>query len=135
MDGNFFDALSDTGSPLDAPATIEIDLAAYRKRALEQLHHLQGTAGEDVADRLTELGILFVQLAALIEDLKSVGAPGRDVQPLEDLLKELHDLASKKLPDEKLVAQLWTRAEQVLREFSGGANPTSPLARREGFWK
>jgi hypothetical protein len=71
----------------------------------------------------------------LIEDLKSVGAPGRDVQPLEDLLKELHDLASKNLPDEKLVAQLWTRAEQVLREFCGGANPTSPVPRREGFWK
>ena len=135
MVSGFLGALSNAVSPPDAPATIEIDLAAYRKRALEQLHQLQGTAGADAADRLTQLGMLSVQLAALIEDLKSVGASGQDVQPLEDLLKELHDLASKKLPDEKLVAQLWTRAEQVLREFSGGANPTSPVARREGFWK
>jgi Ca-activated chloride channel family protein len=135
MVSGFLGALSNAVSPPDAPATIEIDLAAYRKRALEQLHHLQGMAGVDLADRLTELGKLFVQLAALIEDLKSVGAPGRDVQPLEDLLKELHDLASQELPDEKLVAQLWTRAEEVLREFSGGANPTSAVAPREGFWK
>jgi hypothetical protein len=79
--------------------------------------------------------MLSVQLSELIDDLKSVGAPAPDIRPLEDLLNELHDLASKKRPDEKLVAQLWTRAEEVLRQFAGGANPTSNFARREGFWK
>jgi hypothetical protein len=79
--------------------------------------------------------MLSVQLSELIDDLKSVGAPAPDIRPLEDLLNELHDLASKKRPDEKLVAQLWTRAEEVLRQFATGAGLVTTVARREGFWK
>jgi len=114
-----------------------LDLTAFRRRALDLLKPLQDAAGAQVADQLIELGVLSVKLKALIEDLKSVGALESDVQPLEDLLKELHDLAAKKRPDDATVAELWRRAEEVLRQFGGGAEVRTAKSstRREGFWK
>ncbi len=119
------------------PNPSPIDLTGFRRRVLDVLRLLEDAAGAQPADRLIALGILSVQLTALLEDLKSVGAPEADVQPLEDLLKELHDLAAKKVPGDSGVDQVWTRAEEVLRQFGGGADvrvaKSSP--RREGFWK
>jgi Ca-activated chloride channel family protein len=121
----------------EALESLLVDLAAYRGRAIEMLHRLQETSGADPAKQVTSLAVLAVELAALIEDLKSVGAPEQEIRPLEDLLKELHELAAEKGPDQKRVAQLWTRAEEVLLQFGGGAEVRTAKSspRRKGFWK
>jgi Ca-activated chloride channel homolog len=132
------DSLSEECEALSQPLDEQtLDLIAFRRRALDLLKPLQDAAEAKPVDRLITLGVLSVQLTALIEDLKSVGAPEADVQPLADLLKELHDLAAKKRPGDSGVAQLWTRAEEVLRQFGGGADVQTVKGspRSEGFWK
>ena len=107
------------------PAPPPVDLSAYRRRAEELLRRLE--AGPD-SDHLIKLGVLAVQLSALIEDLKSVGAPESEVQPLAELLKQLRAIS-----DEAAAAQLWPHAQQVLKGFAEGG--AVAIARREGFWK
>jgi Ca-activated chloride channel family protein len=121
----------------DAAAQESIDLTAYRRRAGELLKRLQSAAGASAADRLTELGILVVQLAALLEDVKSTGIPPAAFQALEELLAGLQALLASDRPAEADIGGLWTQAERVLRIFgqvSGEAAP-STADRREGFWK
>jgi Ca-activated chloride channel homolog len=107
------------------PAPPPADLSAYRRRAQELLRRLE--AAPD-SDRLTVLGVLAVQLAALIEDLKSVGAPKPEMRPLEKLLNQLRAVSG-----ESAAAQLWAHAQEVLKAFAEGG--AVAVARREGFWK
>jgi hypothetical protein len=116
----------------EPPAPMPVDLTAYRRRALELLQRLQSAAG---AERLTALGVLAVQLRALIEDLHSTVAPEADIRPLEELLKELQALLATKQPSEKAVAALWSKAEATLKAFGADTGETKTAPRRAAFWK
>jgi Ca-activated chloride channel family protein len=112
-----------------APGTEErTDLTPYRRRAGELLHRLQGGT-----DRLTELGVLTVQIAALIEDLRSTGVAEAVIRPLDELLTELRGLSARVAPGAAEVDGLWARAGAVLQAFAGEGTP--PGNNREGFWK
>jgi Ca-activated chloride channel family protein len=105
----------------------ELDLSAYRKRALDLLESLQDDAASPTPDRLRVLGILAVKLAALIEDLKSIGTAADVLQPLEKLHADLQQLERSEQPTEAEVARLWSECEATWRAFIGlpakAANP------------
>jgi Ca-activated chloride channel family protein len=103
------------------------DLTAYRRRALELLEALETGAAE--GDRIRRLGLLAVKLAALIEDLKSIGTPPNVLEPLEKLHRELAQLVNKDRPQEVEVARLWTECAKVLRAFAG-AEAAVPARRK-----
>ncbi len=128
-----------TPPPVPAPPPAGPDFSAYRKRAQELLRILKSNKETDLHLRLGTLGIIAEKLAALVEDMRSVGVPDIEVQPLDKLVGEIRTLMGKKSPDEIEVAQLWSRAEDVLRAFSGEAANEAPAAgpgdRKEGFWK
>lgn len=111
-----------------------VDLTAYRQRALDLLELLNVPAGTDAAERLTRLGMLAVQLAALVEDLTSTGAAEGEVAGLEQLLRDLQALVTAARPAEADVDRLWTRAEAALQLF-GGLAPAASGKRRKAFWK
>lgn len=107
------------------------DLTAYRRRASELRQRLQAASP---ADRLTALGVLAVQLSALIEDLETVVVYDPAIQALKDFLKDLQTLLARTRPGAADVDDLWARAEKVLKDF--GAEAATPVeGRREGFWK
>jgi hypothetical protein len=112
-----------------------VDLTAYQKRAADLLRRLQASAGASAADRFRELGILGVQLEALVEDLKSIGAAAATIRPLEELLADLRTLLAASQPTAAGIDAAWSRAEAVLTSFAGGQAAVPPAARREGFWK
>src|SRR5205807_6166528 len=53
-----------------------VDLKAYRRRAAEMIETLNRNS-----DRQHALGVLSVQLAALVEDLESIGADAAVLEP------------------------------------------------------
>jgi Ca-activated chloride channel family protein len=116
------------------PAAPTIELTAYRRTARELLDALLASAA---GDRILALGILSVKLAALIEDLKSVGAPATELDPLIQLQAELQPLLTAANPADKEVKKMWSRAEKVLRAFAGDASgqPSVAADRRGSFWK
>jgi hypothetical protein len=118
-----------------APTPASLDLSAYRRRAAELLELLKGGAALSGSQRLRELGVLAVQLKALLEDLASVGAPPLELQPLQKLQAELTALLEQPSPDEAAVARLWAQADKVLRVFAGVPAEAPVAGRREGFWK
>ena len=81
-------------------------MAAYRRRAKELLATLQGDA-----DAKHALAVLRVNLQALVDDLRSIGAPAVVVEPLEKLLRQLQSAGAD--------AQLRADAERVLGAFAG----------------
>jgi Ca-activated chloride channel family protein len=102
---SFYGATPAPSAPI--AATPAEELTAYRKRAEEMLQRLT----ED-GDKAHALGVLAVQLRALLDDLRSVGADTKTLAPLEQLLHKLQ------LP----IAQLdvvWAEAEKVLAAFAG----------------
>lgn len=112
-----------------------LDLTAYRRRAQDLLELLNVPAGTDAAERLTRLGMLAVQLAALVEDLTSTGVPAAEIRPLEEVLKELQKLLNTTKPRQTDVTALWSQAETVLQGFSAGTPAAKPGGRRKTFWK
>lgn len=88
------------------PLTEELDLSAYRRRAAEILEQLRADSDINHA-----LGVLMLQLEALVDDLKSIGA---DTSVTASLAKLLGDLHSSRLQD----AAALSCAEQVLKEFA-----------------
>ncbi len=98
------------------------DLDAYRRRAAELLERLQADA---VIDRASELRLLAVRLAALVEDLTSIGADVAAMKPLVELLEALRELDRTKTPSQADIDMLWSRCHTVLQTFGG---------RRERFW-
>ena len=126
----------DKGKKDSAPAgSTSLDLSAYRRRAADLLELLKSGAALSGSQRLRELGVLAVQLKALLEDLASVGAPPLELQPLQKLHAELTALLEQPSPDETAVARLWAQAEEVLRVFAGVPAEAPVAGRREGFWK
>jgi Ca-activated chloride channel homolog len=114
------------GKPMQ-PAAPGLDLAAYRRRALEMRERL-----EQATDRLRELAVLAVRVEELIDDLKSIGAADSDWQPLADLLTELRAFLAKVNPSPDEVRAMGTKCDEVLEAFGGAKkNP----ARRKAFWK
>jgi Ca-activated chloride channel family protein len=130
--GGLFDRGRKPAPPPSPRAGQPADLTAYRRRALELLRQMQSAA-----DRLTGLGALTVQLAALVEDLHSTGVAGETIRPLDDLLKGLRGLTAQAGPGAAEVDRLWSEAGTVLRGFGQDAAPGAPpaAAKREGFWK
>jgi Ca-activated chloride channel family protein len=123
-------------SPLLHPPE-RIDLTAYRRRAVDLFKRLHSAQGGSAGDRLTALGVLAVQLAALVEDLQTIGVVTAEVRPLEDLLNELRGQLASKGAGESAIAHLWTQVEKVLQEFCQGHGTGAAPAgkRRKGFWK
>jgi len=119
------------------PVLATPDLSAYRRRAAELLERLCRSRGADAGNRFAELGFLMVQLQALLEDLRSIGAPATEVEPLDKLLAELSLRSTRTPPSEETLDRLWRQAEQTLQSFSQGVGeqPTSASPRREQFWK
>jgi Ca-activated chloride channel family protein len=130
--GGFFGSIFGraTGKPRKAKASKAapaptLDLTAYRRTAGEMLDELLAGA----ADRLLALGVLSVKLAALIEDLRSVGVTAHDFGPLLQLQAELQKLLAAGSPADAEINRVRSRAEADLRAFAGTA------ARRHSFWK
>jgi hypothetical protein len=84
---------------------------------------------------LTALGVLAVQVAALVEDLKTTGVPDAATRPLEELLAEIRSLLAKARPSKPDIDQHWTRAEEVLQAFCQDTGTAPARDRRKGFWK
>lgn len=91
-----------------------IDLSAYRRQAEELLAALRANN-----DRRQGLGVLATRLAALIEDLRSIGALRAEIEPLEKLLAELRSSVD--------MDRTFVEAERVLTAFVGD--------RAKAFWK
>jgi Ca-activated chloride channel homolog len=90
----------------------EVDvLAAYRQRARDMLESWRVNG-----DRRHALGVLAVQLQALLEDMKSIGIVAKVLKPLEMLLAKLQSPATS---ETKQVEQLWLEAQSVLDAFAG----------------
>jgi Ca-activated chloride channel family protein len=118
--GKLYGAIFDRG-PAEDQARESVGLTAYRRRALEMLEALSQDGGAPGPVRLRALGVLAMKLAALIADLKSVGAPAKVLQPLEKLHANLQQLVGTEQPAEAEVARLWSESEETLRLFSGVA--------------
>jgi len=111
-----------------------LDLGSYRERAREILALLEAT---EASVHLLRLGEAAVKLAALVEDLTSVGAPANEVKPLSELLASLKKGLAKTHLDAAAAAVLVEASVKALSTFGNGSSgataPTPP--RREGFWK
>jgi Ca-activated chloride channel family protein len=107
------------------------DLTAYRQRA-EQLW--EKLAACDVPS-LRELGVLAVQLEALLDDLLSVGAGDAELRPLSDLLRDLVQLTAQPTPDAAEVNRLWALAAERLAAFAGSPPEPAKSGWRRWFWK
>jgi hypothetical protein len=92
---------------------VSVDQSAYRRRATELVDAMNRGS-----DHLHALGVLSVQLAALVEDLESVGAGAAVLEPLRQLHAELTQLVRQKQPAAADVDRLWKRAQEVLRAFA-----------------
>jgi Ca-activated chloride channel family protein len=124
--------------PLLAPATggraagpVVVPLDAYRRRARQlRARFAEVAAGE----RPRRLGELRRQLAELLEDLRSVGAPDGELRPLDELLAEMARLDGK---GADALARLWRRAVDLLDAFAGGTGAVTPSGGAGGgeFWK
>jgi Ca-activated chloride channel family protein len=135
--GGLFSRRQEASEPLPPPRPERIDLTAYRRRALDLLTRLHCVQGASAADRLTELGILAVQLAALVEDLKTIGVSAAEMRSLEELLTNLRGLLARSDVAEADINQLWAQANEVLQRFClDSENRATPAVdRRKGFWK
>jgi Ca-activated chloride channel family protein len=107
-----------------------LDFTAYRRRAADLLNELKNGR----SDRVRELGILAVKLAALTEDLKSIGAASEEIEPLVQLVAALQKLVRSKRPKDTAVNALWTQAEAVLSGFAQ-MPATTGASRKDDFWK
>ncbi len=101
-------------------AAESVDLSAYRRRATELIDALNRGG-----DHLHALGVLSVQLAALVEDLESVGAGAAVLEPLRKLRAELTALVQQKQPVAADVDRLWQRAQEMLRLFAAEPAPAA----------
>lgn len=131
------------GQPVLGHASVD-SFDGYRRRA-EDLVTLLAKQIATGLERQRELGRLIVLLDRLLDDLRSVGAPGHLVQPLQDLVRELEVIRkySGGQLDDREVERLWQRAADVLRDYVRGGGPVAPTmptiepprtSRRE-FWK
>lgn len=116
-------------APAAAPG---LPLDSFRRRAQEMVEAL---AKGDRKDAASVVGTVTVQLAALVEDLASVGAPQDVLEPLEKLQRRLRDALDAE--DDKKLAGLWDEAAEVLKAFaeSKDPGPEEPAGRRRSFWK
>ena len=135
--GTFFSSIFGRGEAKKEDVLSELtditDLAAYRRTAREMLEELRAHPADD---RLHALGILSVKLTALIEDLKSVGAPDAELGPLVKLQAELRQVLAAAGAAEAEVSRVWKAAEAVLQAFAGRQSQGLHLARRQdSFWK
>jgi Ca-activated chloride channel family protein len=112
-----------------ADAAAAEDLSAYRPRARMLLERLKSCTATEPAARLSELGILLVQLQALLEDMRSVAITGQAVEPLQQLVVDLRQLVAQDQPTPAEVDQVWSQAEMVLGTFVGD------VQKRGEFWK
>lgn len=126
--GNASPNIPPAGASFSRPSE-PFDLTAYRRRALEMLQQLQAAGA---SDRLHALGILSMQLIALLEDLKSVGVDKSTIQLLEELHDELRQVLDQSAATSADLEKLWIHCEEVLQQF-GKADVT--VSRSEGFWK
>jgi Ca-activated chloride channel family protein len=104
------------------------DLTAYRRQARELLERLIATS----TDRARMLAVLAVRLAALLEDLRSVGVSIDAVRPLQELLDALHRLGPSSTDAE--VQRAWSMAQAALHAFAEG-NTAGVTGRAAEFWK
>ena len=105
---------------------VVVPLDAYRRRARELWARF--AEGGDRAGRLAELRR---QLAELLEDLRSVGAPDGELRPLDELLAEMDHVDG----GAEALARLWQRAVDRLDAFAGGAGAPAGGRAAGEFWK
>jgi Ca-activated chloride channel family protein len=121
----------------DLPREFTVDLSAYRQRVNRMLEELRGAIV--ITDAAGVLAVLIPQLASLVEDLSSIGAPDGDVAPLRTLLDALREMFSQGLQQDR-AAELWAQAEIVLTVFAEEASAPPPAGerrmkgRRDRFW-
>jgi Ca-activated chloride channel family protein len=117
--GNFGFADPQTEEDVTPP-----DLSAYRSRAAKWVKQLGRDGGGDVAARSQALRDLARNLAELVADLKSVGAPASEIEPLAKLQADLARLTPD--ADAGQIDALRESAGQTLCAFAGV---------RQAFWK
>jgi Ca-activated chloride channel family protein len=123
----------DEADALREPEESKVISPAYRLRARDQLEALLKHASAPSTERLHAIGVLAVQLAALLEDLKSVAAPEDVVKPLQKLHDELQKLLTQAQPMESEIARAWAECEATLTVFCG--SEAAAQGRGEAFWK
>jgi hypothetical protein len=114
----FDDGVDDAALALGAPPASgpalshddDVDLTAYRERALEILEAFRADKSPVHA-----LGVLLVRLRALVEDLKSIGASEAAVEPLATLLQQFSGPGSQL---HQVIPDLLARTEEVLDSFA-----------------
>lgn len=146
--GGLFQAAKDMfGLSSETSASAGPEFDGYRRRAEDLVKLLAGRISSTL-ERQRELGRLVVLLERLLDDLRSVGAPGHLVRPIEDLVRELEVIrryAAGQLDDREL-ERLWQRAAGVLQAYVRGAGsapaPDEPTTQpppagggRREFWK
>jgi Ca-activated chloride channel family protein len=115
--------------PPKATSPSLLDLSAYRQRARELYDRLQASTTTDAALRRRELGVIGVQLEALLDDLKSVGAADTDVAPLQKVLEDVRQFLAQNADTE--LDRVWQQCLSVLQDFAGSKKP----GRKKSFWK
>jgi Ca-activated chloride channel family protein len=100
------------------PAGDDLNLTAYRQRAQELLEELRADPDVDHA-----LGVLAVKLKALVDDLKSIGAPAAVLEPLLKLLEEIRSTPQQL---QEIRRQQYRGAEIILAAFVGAAPALAP---------
>jgi Ca-activated chloride channel family protein len=119
-----------------SPEPVVVPLDAYRRRARELYGRFAGTGEGERAGRLAELR---QQLAELLDDLRSVGAPEQELRPLDELLRDLSRLGADEAAGAEALARLWERALAALDAFAGATGaatvPGPGRDRPAEFWK
>jgi hypothetical protein len=101
-------------------------LAEARGQARDEVERLRAAADATEADRRETLADLGTRLAALVRHLESARVDEQTLAPVRELQAALADDAPLSLPAET-VAQLWTRALEVLDALAAG--PASRTSR------
>jgi Ca-activated chloride channel family protein len=94
-------------------------LAQAGAQAREEVDRLRSAGHADLAQRREALADLGTRLAALIRHLEAAGVDDQTLTPVRELQAALADDAPLTLP-ETSVAQLWTRALEVLDALAAG---------------
>ena len=117
----------------------EVEKKGFKEYILEGLMIflavMMGFFAESLRERIADGNREKEFMVSMIEDLKSVGAPAAELDPLVQLQAELQKLLAGASPADAEVGRVWSRAEAVLRAFAGAAPAAPGAGRRDSFWK
>ncbi len=105
-------AVECNGGPHNGNHATDADLTAYRQRAREMLEELKADS-----DLEHGLGVLAVKLGELLEDLRSIDAPGEEMTALVQLLETIQRAITSAQLQQNV--ELLAQAERIVAVFAG----------------